>query len=113
MIIIEQSSWASAPGQWRGIVEAGAHGAPITIIFHSSVGPGRGPRLHKHPYAETFIMRTGQALFVIGDESVEAVAGQILIVPAGVPHKFASVGPDALETINIHASGKSITEWLE
>ncbi len=113
MKVIEQASWAIEPGQWRGTWEGGAHGAPITVIFHSSVGPGHGPRLHTHPYPETFIIRAGRALFTIGEQQHEAVEGQILVCPAHVPHKFKSLGPDALEAINIHANGESITEWLE
>jgi hypothetical protein len=49
MQVIEQSSWADRAGEWSGIWEGGAHGAPITVIFHSSVGPGHGPDLHTHP----------------------------------------------------------------
>ena len=38
-------------------------------------------------------------LFVIGDETLEAEAGQILICPAGVPHKYANLGPGLLEAV--------------
>ena len=31
-------------------------GAGISIILESTTEPHRGPRLHKHPYAETFII---------------------------------------------------------
>ena len=112
MNVIEQDSWATSPGLWNGIWEGGAHGAPITVIFHSSEGSGHGPKLHTHPYSETFIIQTGRALFVIGDQQHEAVAGQILICPAGVPHKYTNLGPRLLEAVNIHANGTSIIERL-
>ena len=41
------------------------------------------------------------------------VRGQILVVPAGTPHKFENLGPGPLETVDIHGNGKFITEWLE
>ena len=41
------------------------------------------------------------------------MAGQILICPAGVPHKYTNLGPGLLEAVNIHANGTSIIEWLE
>lgn len=30
--------------------------------------PGQGPGLHVHPYSETWIVRTGEAEFTVGDE---------------------------------------------
>ena len=54
---------------------------------------GAGPRLHSHPYAETFVIRSGRALFTIGGETVEATAGQILVAPKDTPHKFRISDP--------------------
>jgi mannose-6-phosphate isomerase-like protein (cupin superfamily) len=59
------------------------------------------------------VIRLGAGLFTIGDRQVQASAGQILVVPPGTPHKFSNLGPGPLETIDIHESGKFITEWLE
>ena len=39
------------------------------ILVHSQ--PGVGPRLHRHPYPEVFVVESGQATFRIG----EAVGG--------------------------------------
>lgn len=108
--VIERAGWTETPGEWHGEVQG--FGGGIALIFVAAE-PGQGPRLHSHPYAETFIVRAGRALYTIGDEEIEAGAGQILVVPAGVPHKFRSLGPDALESIDIHASERFVTDWLE
>jgi mannose-6-phosphate isomerase-like protein (cupin superfamily) len=76
-------------------------------------GIGGGPRLHRHPYPETFIIRSGMGMFTVGGESIQGTAGQIVVVPAHTPHKFTNAGPYPLETIDIHESGRFITEWLE
>jgi mannose-6-phosphate isomerase-like protein (cupin superfamily) len=34
-------------------------------------------------------------------------------VPAGVPHGFVNSGTGPLRQINIHSSGRMITEWIE
>ena len=60
-----------------------------------------------------FDVRTGRALFTLGDQEIEAMAGQVLVAPAGTPHKFKNLGPGLLETIDIHASDRFITDWLE
>ena len=45
----------------------------------------------------------------IGEEKIEAEAGQILLGPANVPHKFENLGPGVLETTDIHLS----PEWIQ
>jgi mannose-6-phosphate isomerase-like protein (cupin superfamily) len=37
----------------------------------------------------------------------------VLIVQAGVPHKFVNSGSARLRQIDIHASDRFATEWLE
>ena len=83
------------------------------MIFYSSDQVGGGPKLHRHPYPEVFIVREGRALFTIGDETIEAKAGQILVAPANVPHKFSNLGPGRLESTDAHVAGAFATEWLE
>jgi len=48
---------------------------------------GEGPRWHVHPYDEVFILRSGRALFTIGDKKIQAQAGDMLMGPAHLPHK--------------------------
>jgi mannose-6-phosphate isomerase-like protein (cupin superfamily) len=74
--------------------------------------PGSGPQLHSHPYEEIFIVQEGQATLTIGDATIEATGGQIVIVPAGVPHKFVNSGTGMLRQVDIHASRRMITTWL-
>ena len=74
--------------------------------------PGDGPDLHSHPYEEIFVVQAGQATFTAGDATIEAIGGQIVIVPAGRPHKFVNSGTGPLRQINIHPSPRLITTWL-
>ena len=74
--------------------------------------PGSGPALHSHPYEEIFIVQEGQATLTVGDATIEAIGGQIVIVPAGVPHKFVNSGSGPLRQLDIHASRSMITTWL-
>ena len=75
--------------------------------------PGGIVRLHKHPYKEIFIIQEGVSTFTVGSITLEAVAGQIIIVPADVPHKFMNNGDGQLRQIDIHISKEFITDWLE
>jgi mannose-6-phosphate isomerase-like protein (cupin superfamily) len=75
--------------------------------------PGGGPRLHKHPYAEIFIVQEGQATYTVGATMLEVHAGQVVIGPPDVPHKFVNSGTERLRQVDIHLSKQFITEWLE
>ena len=86
--IIEQSELRG--GNFEGYL----HGSEISVIFEHEDRIGAGPRLHQHPYSETFVLRRGAALFTVGDERLEAVGGQILVVPAFTPHKFEKIGDE-------------------
>jgi mannose-6-phosphate isomerase-like protein (cupin superfamily) len=75
--------------------------------------PGAGPGLHKHPYPETWIVRSGRARFTADGEEFEAGAGDILIVGPETPHKFENVGGERLDIVCIHASPRMIQDDLE
>jgi quercetin dioxygenase-like cupin family protein len=51
-------------------------GTNISLIF-VDVPPGGGPRLHRHPYKEVFVIHEGQAKFTIGTGSINIAAGEL------------------------------------
>ena len=75
--------------------------------------PGGIVRLHKHPYKEIFIIQEGISTFTVDSTILEAFAGQIIIVPANVPHKFMNLSDGQLRQIDIHVNKEFITHWLE
>ena len=100
------------PGSENASTFIGAdHGAAV-CFFLSHNQPGTGPNLHRHPYEETFIVQEGDVLFTLGEAEVEAGPGDIIVVPAGAPHKFVSRGATHRQ-ISIHPVAEMETEWLE
>src|SRR5690348_9368849 len=93
--------------------EGQQYGSTNISFILVDVPPGGGPRLHFHPYEEVFIVQEGQATFTIGAETLEVKAGNIVIAPPDVPHKFVNSGAGRLRQVDIHLSGKMITTWLE
>lgn len=74
--------------------------------------PGRGPDSTGTAYEEIFIMLEGQSRFTVCAHTVEARAGQIMIVQAGAPHKFVNGGEGRLRQIDIHpAVPLSLSGW--
>lgn len=97
----------------RGNFEGYCFGSEVTLVLERLQQADLGPRLHRHPYTETFVIRSGAALFTVGDTEVKALGGQILVVPALVAHKFKTLTDDLYEAIHIHANDRLVTEWLE
>jgi mannose-6-phosphate isomerase-like protein (cupin superfamily) len=96
----------------RELVGADHGGAGVCLILVDAP-PGHGPSLHRHPYEEVFVVQEGQATFVAGGEERVVRAGEIVIIPAGVPHKFFNSGDGPLRQLDIHVSPRFDTEWLD
>jgi mannose-6-phosphate isomerase-like protein (cupin superfamily) len=99
-------------GEDQNEVQGHNHNAAVSVIVVDAP-PGGGPKLHRHPYEEVFVIQDGTVMFTAGDETIEASGGQVVVVPGGVPHKFANTGEGRLRQVDIHASDRFITEWLE
>ena len=87
------------------------HDVPFSVILvHSR--PGAGPKLHRHPYPEMFIVEYGRATFRIGDATVVVDEGHVVVSPAGEAHGFTNTGSGELRLVAIHGAPRFTTEWL-
>ena len=87
-------------------------GIPASVIFVDAE-PGRGPRLHKHAYAELFFVLDGEATFTDGAEERVVRGGEVVIVSPDQPHRFFNSGTRRLRQIDVHLSSRFVTEWLD
>jgi mannose-6-phosphate isomerase-like protein (cupin superfamily) len=95
--------------EFQGIEHQDTHVSFIWV----DMNPGGTIRLHKHPYEEIFIIQDGTATFTVGSATLEASAGQVLIIPADIPHKFMNLSGRQLKQIDIHVNKQFVTHWLE
>jgi mannose-6-phosphate isomerase-like protein (cupin superfamily) len=91
--------------------EGASHGVDASF-FHVKSHPGTGSLLHKHPYPETWLVRSGRAQFTVGDDQIEAGAGEIVIAAPNIPHKFLNVGDGLLEMFCVHTSSSIVQELV-
>ena len=103
----------SLPGSDMARLFEGADYGAMVSFFHVHLPQGGGPPLHRHPYEETFIIESGRATFTVGDETIDAGPGQIVISPPNTPHKFVSSGTESLHLIGIHSAPRVEQENLE
>jgi mannose-6-phosphate isomerase-like protein (cupin superfamily) len=91
--------------------EGSDHGAGLSF-FIGDLEPGRGPPMHRHPYAETCILRSGRAAMTIDGQEVIAGPGDIVVIGPGTPHRFIAIGEERLVAVCIHASERFVIEWV-
>jgi quercetin dioxygenase-like cupin family protein len=106
----ELPRWAYPDRPNAGSFEGAGHASGVSF-FVVDGKTGWGPRLHRHPYSETFIILGGRGRFRLGDDWVEAGAGEVVVAPADVPHTFEALEP--LRMVNVHAAPRMETTWLE
>jgi mannose-6-phosphate isomerase-like protein (cupin superfamily) len=94
------------------LFEGADHGVAVSAFVVDST-PGLGPSLHTHPYAEVFIVHEGEATFAVDGAEVVAASGDIVVAPAGRPHRFTNTGTGRLLMTSISPAGRTETTWLD
>ena len=67
-------------------------GSTMSFVVEGRVGPEKGP-LHSHDQEEFWYIIEGKAKAQLGDDEVEITAGDLVIIPAGMPHTVWSDVP--------------------
>jgi mannose-6-phosphate isomerase-like protein (cupin superfamily) len=89
------------------LFEGHRHAESVDLsCFVTEAPTGRGPLLHKHPYAEVFVVQEGEATFTAGADELVVTGGHIVVVPRETPHRFENTGDGTLRVVSIHPSGK-------
>lgn len=112
MYTATRTSDLTVSGSRTATFEGESHGSGISFFLVDN-DPGQGPGLHRHPYSETWIVLSGEALLTADGVDIEARKGDIVVVGPETPHKFRNTGSDRLEIMCIHASPRMIQEDLD
>ncbi|MDP8959894.1 MAG: cupin domain-containing protein [Actinomycetota bacterium] len=75
-------------------------GAAIYITRHHA---GQVEDLHTHEEDHVLVMRSGRMRWTVGEETVEAVPGMVIVAPAGVRHSFQVLGPEEARLVCIES----------
>ena len=91
----------SAPVRVR-ILEDGSTTGHRLGLAELTIAPGTaGPPQHRHAaHDEGFYVVSGRARFTVGEDSYDAPAGTLVMVPPGAPHTFANAGDEPAVLIN-------------
>lgn len=89
--------------------DEGPHFAMRRFIMEPGGGMPRHTNLVEH---EQYVLR-GQASIGIGDEVFEVSAGDVVFIPAGVPHWYRSTGEEGFEFLCVVPNQPDKIEILE
>ena len=101
-----------APGrafQFQGL----EHGGADVSFFVNRTPPGAGVSAHRHAYHEAFVLLEGRMEVTLGDETVQAEGGEMILVPPGTWHGFTTAGSEPLLMVSIHPVAETVTEWRD
>jgi quercetin dioxygenase-like cupin family protein len=91
-----------------------ATGGAITVWESSrAAGDVGGPGVHSHPgFDEMFYVLAGEYEFTAGGQRFTAPAGTFVLMPRGIFHTFASIGPTEGRLLHLGVPG-GIEDALE
>ncbi len=92
-------------GVSRRTMNSGEH----TTLVEVFIDKGGVVPAHSHPHEQIGYVVKGRALFEVGDEQRELVAGDSYLIPGGVTHKVTGIEP----TIAIDIFSPVRTEYLD
>ena len=99
-----------APSGEAATFQGFAHEANVSF-FIVQFSRGKGPKKHRHPYEETFIILDGEIEAIVDGEVQRIGSDQIAIIPANAWHEFKNCSDKPLHMVNVHPVPKMITEW--
>ena len=94
-----------ATARWRSAAVTGpGTGAATSGSSLLEVDPGFRLARHTDSAEESIVVLAGRAAVTVGDETSAAAAGDIVLVPADVPHEVRNAGDDVLRFAAVYAA---------
>ena len=89
-------------------------GVDGVTVGMARIEQGESNPLHVHGNcSEIALILSGSVAHVVGEEVVNLAAGDMLIVPPGLPHRALSTGPGPAEMFVVYNSGRRGFEVLD
>jgi quercetin dioxygenase-like cupin family protein len=98
---VQAVRWGDVPTEQvqPGVTRQVVSGERQTIVRYC-YQPGAVFPEHQHPQEQVTIVLSGQLEFAIAGRRHALAAGDLLVIPGGVPHGARVLGNDVVESIN-------------
>ena len=93
-----------------GRVFTGAeHGAAVSVVLVDAAPGDDEQEAHMHPVEEVVVVQQGAATFFLGAQQARIVrAGEVVRIPAGVPHRWVVAGTSRLQAVAVHGAAEIV-----
>lgn len=88
---------AGMPGASKAVLLGPEDGVPNFFLRRFRIESGHAIALHTNEVEHEQYVLSGRARMRIGDEVFEVAAGDVVYIPARVPHDYAVLGTEAFE----------------
>lgn len=86
--------------------------SPTFAMRNFTIDAGGHMPLHTNTVEHEQYVLSGRARVVIGDKTIEAGAGDVLLIPAGVPHSYETLGEETYSFLCLVPKGVDVIEVL-
>jgi quercetin dioxygenase-like cupin family protein len=97
------------PGRGELRILYGSDHGLDTSVMSQLIEPGTGPMRHRHPHAEIFVLHEGEGRYEVDGTALDAVAGDMVIVPPDAWHAFTNTGDSLLRQTSVHQNARPTT----
>ena len=91
----------------------GSHGTEETATVYFELAPGRNVGRHTDSAEEVLVVLQGEVRASIGDETVEASAGSLLVVPRMEPHDVTNIGGETAKVLGVFGGANHIVATFD
>jgi mannose-6-phosphate isomerase-like protein (cupin superfamily) len=128
MSILKFQTFSKHLKQGRVLLSAGPDGktddVPEMSVHYIERKAGEEVRPHTHGRTEVFLVHSGKAVMMVGDDIREVTSGDVALAPVGAVHAIWVPGPEALHyfafnsppSLNIptvEASEEVVRQWKQ
>lgn len=96
-------TFTTAPTDVMRFLALGDHSSPD--VYVERLAPGDGPPLHRHSWVTWEVVVEGRIRALVGDDTYELGAGDLLFTPPDVPHTFMAIGESEAQIVGINWPG--------
>jgi quercetin dioxygenase-like cupin family protein len=97
----------------RCLLEGRRFGLEQLSLTLGESAPGQGTRLHRHDCEELIIVHSGCGTYSVGDVTIEAGPGDVVIIPSDTPHRWVNHGQKPLVHTGVFSANAFTLEILD
>ncbi len=97
-----KSNWNSIKRvQSRNNVARRVFSGKNSMMVFNELSPSSQPNLHQHPHEQLTYIVEGTCRFVLGDEVLNMVTGDIILIPPDVPHSLEVTSKEPVLNLDV------------